>query len=413
MDNIVRDSNIIAVAAQGSKEKSQVRVFVSYDSEDEEVATKIALALRVGSADRLSLFVAGAVGKVDHIRPGEEWRQSITSNMATCRAVLCLATEGSLARPWVNYELGVADAQEKQVFGFQLDPNVKGLTTHPIANRQFARAEVESWMEAVRNLVEHINRSLKRMKKPPVEIKEKHVRACFESIFAERKQRNAIINEINANEDRHLKHMGCSIHEQSRVAIRHLDEAEKLSETKYIRRFHEAISGLKKNDVLLAICGDKNWARGDVLEYMDHMSEVAKNGVAVRRIYIEPTTGFKQDELRLIKSHFQWQDTGGLDFEICVLMGDQAREVREKYKLLDGFGMVLPIAAKGVPMAMIHFGLMDGFRQARFFTNEHIRAAYVDMHEDIWQKRTPDSVVRQYLEDRGVEPHRKIRAPST
>lgn len=207
-------------------------------------------------------------------------------------------------------------------------------------------------------------------------------------------------------------HFGCVksiINEWSRKAVEHFDFAVRLEEAKYINMFLNSVRDLKKGDKLLAVCGDKDWEREDVYDYLNENGAIAERGGLVRRIYYEPENGFEDDELRVIARHMEWDDDSRFDFKICVIRGGRSKEVRDRFKLPRGFGLVLPSIKP--PVSMIHFGLINHNRQAHLFNNEDVVRAYQGIFDEMWGKGEPAAVIQPELDSRNIFPHPKLNPP--
>lgn len=90
------------------------KVFISYDTKDtafaDLVKSKIKELLPHHDVDATDIFDVRS-----DLEVGSDIRQSIKSAIEEASAVLVISSEGSDVSPWVNYEVGLADALGKEL----------------------------------------------------------------------------------------------------------------------------------------------------------------------------------------------------------------------------------------------------------------------------------------------------------
>jgi hypothetical protein len=83
----------------GKKKKKQI--FISHISEEEELAFLIKEWIEERFNYKLSVFVSS-----ESIKPGDKWRQKITSALEESELLIILYSPLSKTRPWINFEAG-------------------------------------------------------------------------------------------------------------------------------------------------------------------------------------------------------------------------------------------------------------------------------------------------------------------
>ena len=78
-------------------------IFVSYANADRDYVEAVIAHAEALTRRRLTFFRAD---DPDSIRPGDEWRDRIVSQMDRAAVAIFFVTPNSIARPWVNFELG-------------------------------------------------------------------------------------------------------------------------------------------------------------------------------------------------------------------------------------------------------------------------------------------------------------------
>ena len=94
-------------------------VFISHDSRDEALAEAFSRLLASVSAGILKTFRSTDRRGQQGFEFGAEWYPELMERLSSACDVVCLLTEGSLGRPWILYEAGVAKGK--------LNVNVHGL----------------------------------------------------------------------------------------------------------------------------------------------------------------------------------------------------------------------------------------------------------------------------------------------
>jgi hypothetical protein len=96
------------------------RIYISYNSQDHELASSISAALKKRGHK--------VIIDVDSLRPSEDWRLTLNRGMESCDAVVSLITENSVKASYPMSEIGAARALKKVLIpvvigGIQI-PNV-------------------------------------------------------------------------------------------------------------------------------------------------------------------------------------------------------------------------------------------------------------------------------------------------
>jgi hypothetical protein len=123
-----------------------MQFFISHANADLEIAQALRMRLDELSPE-LSCFLLA-----DDVFPGDDWEQRIRSAAGTCDAILCLATESYISRPWFAAEWAIFWFQEKPWFLCLLDVAL-GDVFEPMNRRQAVnlkdRRSVERLLESV------------------------------------------------------------------------------------------------------------------------------------------------------------------------------------------------------------------------------------------------------------------------
>jgi hypothetical protein len=89
---------------------SMTKIFLSYSRTDSVVAEKIARALRKTGKEHIDTF------HDQDLKPGDDFRKAIDTNLRTSDAVLVVvASPYAAANSWMGYEIGAAEALRKPV----------------------------------------------------------------------------------------------------------------------------------------------------------------------------------------------------------------------------------------------------------------------------------------------------------
>ncbi|HEY0079517.1 MAG TPA: toll/interleukin-1 receptor domain-containing protein [Pyrinomonadaceae bacterium] len=79
--------------------KSNIKVFVSHSSADEDTVKSITHILKNANLP---------VWSDQEIKPGEKWQETLEKALSEARVYLIFITPHSLKSPWANFEMGVA-----------------------------------------------------------------------------------------------------------------------------------------------------------------------------------------------------------------------------------------------------------------------------------------------------------------
>jgi hypothetical protein len=96
------EEDVVAAAGAGPL------VFISHDSRDAELAEAFSKLLKSVSAGMIKTFRSSDKRGNEGIAFGDEWYKRLMSKLQATSDVVCLFTEGSLDRPWILFEAGVA-----------------------------------------------------------------------------------------------------------------------------------------------------------------------------------------------------------------------------------------------------------------------------------------------------------------
>lgn len=88
------------------------RAFVSHISEEATIAIKLKEVLNKDFLNMLDVFVSS---DEESIAAGEEWLTSIRKAINNAAIVMTLCSPTSLTRPWINFEVGAAWIQEREI----------------------------------------------------------------------------------------------------------------------------------------------------------------------------------------------------------------------------------------------------------------------------------------------------------
>lgn len=195
--------------------------------------------------------------------------------------------------------------------------------------------------------------------------------------------------------DRHFRVVGSRIMWEVSTAISQLAEAgqHEQNEAAYLKSLINVVSGLKRGDELLAICGDKNWKLREVYEYLNENIALAKEGVRVHRLYLAPEVG-DPFEWGVILSHLKWAAQLKNSFKVEVLPDNCACDVLGDIKLSPGFGMVIT-KQRGARTVRIHSGLPDGKQGGWELQQDYIVAEYEKIFEEVSRKANITDVLEK------------------
>lgn len=136
----------------GSRSKSLV--FISHDSRDADLAEAFSNLLSDVSAGMLKSFRSSDKKGTSGIEFGAEWYAAIMSQLSDATAVVALLTAGSVDRPWILYEAGVAKGKlETTVFGIALGVPLEKVSTGPFGQFQNCSDDEDSLTKLVMQLL--------------------------------------------------------------------------------------------------------------------------------------------------------------------------------------------------------------------------------------------------------------------
>ena len=122
-----------------------LRVFISHDSRDAELAKGFGELIAGASAGLLKSFWSSDTSGQHGLEYGAEWYGALMTQLNQASAVVCLLTSFSAERPWLLYEAGVAKGrQTAPVYGVALGIPLSIASTGPFAQLQNCGDDVES-----------------------------------------------------------------------------------------------------------------------------------------------------------------------------------------------------------------------------------------------------------------------------
>ena len=98
-EGIVNNIESIEVTEEGPAQKEKIKIFISYNTLDKEVAGNISKKLEKWGLD---VFLAH-----DDIEVSEEWREVILENLFDCDVIIPIITENFRNSDWTSQEIGV------------------------------------------------------------------------------------------------------------------------------------------------------------------------------------------------------------------------------------------------------------------------------------------------------------------
>lgn len=135
-------------------------VFISHDTRDAKLAEAFSALLRNVSAGVLKSFRTSDKKGNQGIEYGVEWYPEIIKNIQEASDVVCLLTKGSVNRPWILFEAGMAKgALETPILGVALGIPLKEASSGPFAQFQNCADDEESLTKLVFQLVSRIPNS--------------------------------------------------------------------------------------------------------------------------------------------------------------------------------------------------------------------------------------------------------------
>ncbi|MCH8034982.1 MAG: toll/interleukin-1 receptor domain-containing protein [Bacteroidetes bacterium] len=375
------------------------QIFISYDTIDDEIAIDLAHLISKLSAGICKGFVAGNDLNFPRIPQTQKWRKAIRKAVKESQAIIALITPNSIKRPWVTYELGVAEARRIKVGAIVLGMRISELGNYPITDRQLASDNVNSVTDLLVEILKDCPTAEKDREKIAIEVNEFLYKADGIRIARQK---------IKDVEKRHISYLTDQVHKDAAVSIRELDAAKRLSEDEYIDDEITIVGGLNKGDELHAICGDKDWNFGGVYTYLVENIEAVKRGVKVTRIYIQPPVnepyeeGFHAREWAVIDYHLHLAKQLN-NFDVRVLLGLKASKQRDNYRLPKGFGLLITKCSQ--PVAMMHYGFSVDYRKAVKFRNKWIIETYEKMFRAIMRRISDPKEVQHAVAQAKKEYH--------
>lgn len=401
------------VEGYGDLEDREPDLFISHDGTEVSLAESFVSALQAlsGREARIDAFIARGNASARRIKPGDRWREVLIQNLRSSRAVVALLTKRSITRPWVNYELGVADEHEVPVFMLVLDPDNQDLVNHPISDRQWTEPTCSSVAQLMTKLLDHVEAPVDRSADAE-ELARKFLASAENLVVEQERHEDA--------EKRHLDDVKRRLAAANLTAHHELREAHRRPEVDYIQHFRAraadvaraAREGLAAS--LYAVCGDKDWERIDAIyEYMNENVEAARAGVEVHRIYIEPSSkryprGFHPCEWQVIACHREWAERLPC-FKVTVLMNEEAARARQIISFPPGFGMVITRGSES--SVQIHYGMMHEDRRARGFSSPAIVSVYQEIHREMARFPTPEREIAAQIEALGLDRNPRLVYP--
>lgn len=410
MDNGSPDVGILDKESPGRKCR---KVFISHCSNDTHQAERLRRGLEAVSEGEVTCYLSTGRQLDDAPDSKKPYRRWIRQWISDSTSVVCLYTPEALSSHWVNYELGLADAMDKHIFMLHLAPAALDIGKHPLEEFQWAKKNETQIKKMLLDIVKHAG-----VHDPSLAKARDEALALLKAIDRGLGDRS----DVYGDED-HLEWINGRVNDFDRRAhelLRTLDPPEE--ERKYVSDFRDAVGKLDPGDRIMAVCGDKDWVK-DVYMYMNENIRAAReNGVAVRRIFIEPShNSFKDEEWSVIACHRAWEkafkqdeaiSSGAGHFEIGVLIGPKAKQAHDSFALPPGFGcVILDSLREPGPRVWIHHGLRSGQRWAREFRSGVILAVYKALHKQLWNERIDGEKLDDLLRERKPKEIRDLEHP--
>jgi hypothetical protein len=132
-------------------------VFISHDTRDAALAEALSKLLSSVSAGMLKTFRSSDRKGGQGFEYGVEWYPELMRQLDSACDVVCLLTEGSLGRPWILYEAGVAKGKLNiPVHGLALGVPLSKASAGPFAQFQNCDDDAESISKLVEQLVRRL-----------------------------------------------------------------------------------------------------------------------------------------------------------------------------------------------------------------------------------------------------------------
>ena len=132
-------------------------VFISHDSRDEALAEAFSRLLASVSAGILKTFRSSDRRGQQGFEFGTEWYPELMARLTSACDVVCLLTEGSLDRPWILYEAGVAKGKlNVNVHGLALGVPLARASVGPFAQFHNCDSDIASIAKLVTQLLQRL-----------------------------------------------------------------------------------------------------------------------------------------------------------------------------------------------------------------------------------------------------------------
>lgn len=129
-------------------------IFISHDSRDSAIAEAFSKLLSSVTAGMLKSFRSSDKKGIQGFEYGVEWYPELMKKLEAACDVVCLLTEGSLGRPWLLYEAGVAKGKlGTTVHGLALGVPLSKASAGPFHQFQNCDGSVESVTKLVMQLI--------------------------------------------------------------------------------------------------------------------------------------------------------------------------------------------------------------------------------------------------------------------
>src|SRR5882724_4413130 len=91
----------------------KVQIFISHAHSERDLAEAWKQLITAVSLDNVEVWYSA--DPREGIRPGERWRESIDAKLMRSTYVIALQSPGSLGRPWILWECGMAKARKCKI----------------------------------------------------------------------------------------------------------------------------------------------------------------------------------------------------------------------------------------------------------------------------------------------------------
>ena len=144
-------------AKKRQKPLTKPLIFISHDSRDAQIADALSDLITTVSLGMLESFRSSDSTGVQGIAVGDDWLATVKAKLRQATDVVCLITQRSFERPWILYEMGLAEGQgEKRISAISVGLKVKVSEAGPFAQFQAGTDHPDSLVNVVNVLLRHL-----------------------------------------------------------------------------------------------------------------------------------------------------------------------------------------------------------------------------------------------------------------